>query len=154
MAHLKLFPIIINDYLPFLALSFAYTEKQALANLELQFPNVEDFGACEVMEPVIFGQGKTMIIDPELYIIKDNEDLMYWLGDQGEYYRDDFDAMKLEQKNRKENGDENSDENTEDDSVRGNLDEESGDKSETTSEKSGEKEEKEISTEVNATLWV
>jgi hypothetical protein len=86
MSELNIYPILINDYVAFMGLAQAKSEKDALKLARDKFPALEDMGELEVLAPIDFEEEKVIIVDPELYIINNNEEIRYWLGELGPYY--------------------------------------------------------------------
>lgn len=93
MSKSKLFPITVNDFIPFICFVIGETSEQALIIAEKTFPALKAMGDLELLDPININSGETFVIDPELYIIKENDDIKYWLGDTSSYYVDNTDEM-------------------------------------------------------------
>lgn len=95
MSELKLFPVTVNDFIPFLCFVVGKTSEQALKQAAETFPSLKAMGDLEVLEPRKLNIGDTFVVDPELYIIDDNEDVKYWLGDSSSYYVDNAEERNM-----------------------------------------------------------
>lgn len=85
MSKLKLYPLVVNDFIPFICLVVGDNEKQAIKQAESSFPALKAMGDFEALDPISLVEGNVFVIDPELYILKGNDDVKYWLGDSSEH---------------------------------------------------------------------
>jgi len=100
MSKLQIFPIIVNDYVPFMIITLAYNKKQALSSAKTMFPTLFtsfdlDKDDIDVLFPIKLEQGNTFVIDPEMYLIDNDNDLEFWLGENGKYYDDNSEKIDL-----------------------------------------------------------
>ncbi len=85
MSKLKLYPLMVNDFIPFICLVVGDNDEQVIKQAELKFPALKDMGDFEILDPISLDEGSIFVIDPELYILNENDDVKYWLNDGSEY---------------------------------------------------------------------
>jgi hypothetical protein len=94
MSELKIFPVKIEDIVPFLAIVIGTDDLQVRNILNDKFPTASQFGEFEVLNPIELKNAQAFVIDPELYIQIDDSDLQYWALDDP-YLADDLFEDKL-----------------------------------------------------------
>jgi len=95
MSKFKLYPITVNDFIPFICFVIGETTEQALIQAAETFPSLKVMGDLEVLDPINLDLGDSFVVDPELYIINNDDDIKYWLGDTSSYYVDNTDDMSM-----------------------------------------------------------
>ena len=85
MSKLQIYPVTVNDYIPFLCFVVEHNPELALQLAEKRFPSLKTMGELEVLTPIDIDRESTFIVDPELYIINHNDEIKYWLGDSSSY---------------------------------------------------------------------
>lgn len=118
MANPKIYPVVVDDFIPFCIFVVANNKKVAKKLIEERYTWVKDCASIDYMPPLEINTDTIFAIDVEMSIIQDSEELFRWISsDEDGYYADGFNTKPGEvvDVEIKETSEDNSEESEEDD---------------------------------------
>lgn len=119
MANPKIYPVVIEDFIPFCIFIVADNKKDAKKIMEKTYEWVKDCENVNYLPPCNVKQGTIFAIDVEMSIIEDSTELFKWIttGEDG-FYADGFSTkseviVEVENEENSEKTEEDNDDNSE-----------------------------------------
>ena len=124
MANPKLYPVVVDDFVPFCIFVVANTKAQAKKTIEEKYEWIQECGNIDYLPPFNLNEELIFGIDVEMSITEDSEDLYMWLlPDEEGYYADGFcgvrkpaDLVEVEVDNDKETSEKSEEDKKDDES--------------------------------------
>ena len=91
MTNPKLYPVVVDDFVPFCIFTVAKTKAQAKKNVEEKYEWLNECANIEYLPPFSLNEGRIFAVDVEMSLIEDSKELFLWLcpDDEG-FYADGF----------------------------------------------------------------
>jgi hypothetical protein len=108
MPKAKLYPIVVDDFIPFCIFVVANNKENAKKIVEQTYTWLDDCANIEYLSPIDINEDTIFAIDVEMTIIKDSQELYRWIcADEDGFYADGFktkpgDIVDIEVENTEE----------------------------------------------------
>jgi hypothetical protein len=91
MSKVKLFPVVVEDFIPFCIFAIATNKRNAKKIIEKKYDWLDECANIVYLPPINLDTEEVFALDVEMNIIKDSKTLYTWLcPDEDGYYADGF----------------------------------------------------------------
>lgn len=91
MANPKIYPVVVDDFIPFCIFIVANNKKDAIKTMEETYDWIKECENINYLPPFNINQGTIFAIDVEMSIIEDSTELFKWVSsDEDGFYVDGF----------------------------------------------------------------
>lgn len=119
MANPKIYPVVVDDFIPFCIFIVANNKKDAKKTMEETYDWIKECENINYLPPFNINQGTIFAIDVEMSIIEDSTELFKWISaDEDGFYVDGFstkpgEIIVIENEENSDETEEDADDNSE-----------------------------------------